>query len=72
VEYFINTTQGMAPTIIAVRVGLGYSVESVDSFIVSRPLTRRLPQFNAASDSEATLGEGVLYLGPESTKQEVV
>ncbi|KAJ7192784.1 hypothetical protein GGX14DRAFT_479534 [Mycena pura] len=31
---------GIAPTVIAVRVALGHSVENVDSFIVSRPRAR--------------------------------
>ncbi|KAF7336213.1 hypothetical protein MVEN_02169100 [Mycena venus] len=38
---------GIAPTIIAVRVGLGYSIESVESFIGSEPLTQI--RFNSAS-----------------------
>ncbi|KAF7328566.1 hypothetical protein MVEN_02544600 [Mycena venus] len=58
---------GIAPTIIAVRVGLGCSVESVDSFIVPIPPTRNLEQFKATKDpSVDSWKDDILYIRPES------
>ncbi|KAF7372432.1 hypothetical protein MVEN_00104500 [Mycena venus] len=44
---------GIAPTIIAVRVGLGYSIESVDTFVAPRPRTRVVSQVPAATPHSA-------------------
>ena len=64
--YFI---QGIAPTIIAVRVGLGCSVESVDSFIGSgaRPPTPTQILFSSVPRRMAG-GDNVIYIRPESLK----
>ncbi|KAJ7836446.1 hypothetical protein B0H14DRAFT_2589663 [Mycena olivaceomarginata] len=59
---------GIAPTIIAVRVGLGYSVESVDSFIAPTPRTRAVSQFPAARHVESA--DEILYIRPLSEKVE--
>ncbi|KAF8146805.1 hypothetical protein K438DRAFT_1868624 [Mycena galopus ATCC 62051] len=61
---------GIAPTIIAVRVGLGYSVESVDSFIAPTPRTRVVSQFSAARHVGSV--DEILYIGPVSVKVETV
>ncbi|KAJ7817371.1 hypothetical protein B0H14DRAFT_2602086 [Mycena olivaceomarginata] len=61
---------GIAPTIIAVRVGLGYSVESVDSFIAPTPRTRAVSQFPAARHVESA--DEILYIRPLSEKVETV
>ncbi|KAF7368391.1 hypothetical protein MVEN_00161000 [Mycena venus] len=49
---------GIAPTIIAVRVGLGYSVESVDSFVTPTP-RRVVSKFRAARVESV---DEILYL----------
>lgn len=60
-------TQGIAPTIIAVRVGLGKSVENVGSFA-----TRVQPRVHAPLELQDTvvsgqsIEQGVLHLRPES------
>ncbi|KAJ7346433.1 hypothetical protein DFH08DRAFT_1081181 [Mycena albidolilacea] len=56
---------GIAPTIIAVRVGLGYSVESLDSFIAPEPRWRRDHVSTSSPDA-------VLHIPPESVKVESV
>ncbi|KAF7344807.1 hypothetical protein MVEN_01641800 [Mycena venus] len=62
---------GIAPTIIAVRVGLGYSVESVDSFIVPIPRTRNSEHFKVAKDSLVdSWKDDILYIRPESVMPE--
>jgi len=63
---------GIAPTIIAVRVALGQSVENVDSFIVPRPRVRSPFHQVGASDAADPAGDGVLYIRPESVKVEAV
>ncbi|KAJ7656641.1 hypothetical protein B0H17DRAFT_1213748 [Mycena rosella] len=60
----------IAPTIIAVRVGLGYSVENVDSFIAPRPRTRPLPQFTRAIPKAESM-EPVLYIHADNVEPEV-
>ncbi|KAJ7765913.1 hypothetical protein DFH07DRAFT_770053 [Mycena maculata] len=58
---------GIAPTIIAVRVGLGKSVESVDSFIATaRPRARSPLEFQPAVASADVVESRVLYLRPQS------
>ncbi|KAJ6511797.1 hypothetical protein DFH09DRAFT_1100210 [Mycena vulgaris] len=61
---------GIAPTIIAVRVGLGYSVESVDSFVAPTPRTRVVSQFPGAPYLESV--HEILYIRPISVKVETV
>ncbi|KAJ6539965.1 hypothetical protein DFH09DRAFT_1089971 [Mycena vulgaris] len=61
---------GIAPTIIAVRVGLGYSVESVDSFVAPTPRTRVVSQFPGAPHVESV--HEILYIRPISVKVETV
>ncbi|KAJ6557084.1 hypothetical protein DFH09DRAFT_1488852 [Mycena vulgaris] len=58
---------GIAPTIIAVRVGLGYSVENVDSFIAPQPRTCPLPHLTAP-----TVESQVLHVCADEMKAEVV
>ncbi|KAJ7687053.1 hypothetical protein B0H17DRAFT_1136558 [Mycena rosella] len=61
----------IAPTIIAVRVGLGYSVDSVDSFIAPARRTRPLPQcIQTIPDTESS--DQVLYIHADGVKLEVV
>ncbi|KAJ7131193.1 hypothetical protein C8R44DRAFT_731453 [Mycena epipterygia] len=62
---------GIAPTIIAVRVGLGYSVENVDSFMAA-PRTRLRPQFNPATPSVESLDDQVLHIHAEGVMVEGV
>ncbi|KAF7344005.1 hypothetical protein MVEN_01689900 [Mycena venus] len=59
---------GIAPTIIAVRVGLGYSVDSVDSFIVPRPQKRSPSQLEATTSPMDGVEDVILYIRPESVK----
>ncbi|KAJ7142735.1 hypothetical protein C8R44DRAFT_866040 [Mycena epipterygia] len=63
---------GIAPTIIAVRVGLGYSVENVGSFIAAAPRTRPPPQFILGTPSVESLDGRVLYLHADGGKSEGV
>ncbi|KAF8132245.1 hypothetical protein K438DRAFT_1884811 [Mycena galopus ATCC 62051] len=66
---------GIAPTLIAVRVALGKSVEAVDSF-VSPPSIRVGPKIQPAGLSSAPIEQWFLYLRPEteddSAKAEMV
>ncbi|KAJ7433120.1 hypothetical protein B0H11DRAFT_2259717 [Mycena galericulata] len=63
---------GIAPTIIAVRVGLGRSVENVDSFIAASQViphkrTPRMPhEFQSADPPLRAIEPQVLYLHPKS------
>ncbi|KAF7368399.1 hypothetical protein MVEN_00162000 [Mycena venus] len=59
---------GIAPTIIAVRVGLGYSVESVDSFVTPTP--RRVASKFMAARVESV--DEILYISPVGVKMETV
>jgi hypothetical protein len=61
----IDYTQGIAPTIIAVRVSLG--VESVDTLVAPTPRTRVVSQFPAARHLD-----DILYIRPISVKVETV
>ncbi|KAF7344693.1 hypothetical protein MVEN_01629600 [Mycena venus] len=63
---------GIAPTIIAVRVALGQSVENINSFIVPRP--RMHSPFNNEVIATAVdpVDDEVLYIRPESVKVEAV
>jgi len=59
---------GIAPTIIAVRVGLGKSVESVDSFVTMAPPRPRLqPPLDFQSKTTHSIEQQVIYLRPESS-----
>ncbi|KAJ7191186.1 hypothetical protein GGX14DRAFT_601067 [Mycena pura] len=58
-------TPGIAPTIIAVRVALGQSVDDVNSFIVPRPREACATALDQRDDE-------VLYIGRESVKVEAV
>src|ERR1700761_2055572 len=69
VAYFV---QGIAPTIIAVRVALGQSVENVNSFIVPRPRARSPSHQEARAAALNGEGDEVLYIQPESVKVEAV
>ncbi|KAJ7142716.1 hypothetical protein C8R44DRAFT_760998 [Mycena epipterygia] len=53
---------GIAPTIIAVRVGLGYSVENVGSFIVAAPRTRPSPHVISGTPSVDSLDDHILHI----------
>ncbi|KAJ7466405.1 hypothetical protein FB451DRAFT_1178554 [Mycena latifolia] len=55
---------GIAPTIIAVRVGLGYSVENEDSFIAATPRPRS-PAQKPAMRPLQSVEERILYICPE-------
>ncbi|KAJ7732926.1 hypothetical protein DFH07DRAFT_990523 [Mycena maculata] len=57
---------GIAPTIIAVRVGLGQSVESVDSFIAPARPPRPLVEVQPAASRVYSTEQRVLYIRPES------
>ncbi|KAJ7613379.1 hypothetical protein FB45DRAFT_938226 [Roridomyces roridus] len=59
---------GLAPTMIAVRVGLNRSVESVDSFIIAVERPRRhLPSMNFHSKNTGPIEPpAVVYLRPDS------
>ncbi|KAJ7683734.1 hypothetical protein B0H14DRAFT_2654684 [Mycena olivaceomarginata] len=64
---------GIAPTIIAVRVSLGQSVENINiSFAVPRP--RMHPPFHHEVIATAvdSVDDEVLYIRPESSKAEAV
>ncbi|KAJ7142718.1 hypothetical protein C8R44DRAFT_866022 [Mycena epipterygia] len=63
---------GIAPTIIAVRVGLGYSVENVGSFIAAVPRTRPPPQVAPGTPSAESLDDRVLYIHADGVKIEGV
>ncbi|KAJ7494010.1 hypothetical protein FB451DRAFT_1360612, partial [Mycena latifolia] len=63
---------GIAPTIIAVRVALGYSVDNVDSFIAPRPRTRPPPRLNSDTPSVHSVEERVLYIGADRVEQDMV
>ncbi|KAJ7142750.1 hypothetical protein C8R44DRAFT_866053 [Mycena epipterygia] len=63
---------GIAPTIIAARVGLGYSVENVDSFIAAAPRTRPSPQNIPASPSVESRDDQFLHIRADDDKAEVV
>ncbi|KAJ7813325.1 hypothetical protein B0H13DRAFT_2382581 [Mycena leptocephala] len=59
---------GIAPTIIAVRVGLGKSIESVDSFIATeQQRVAPLEIKNAVAPVHSTQGQ-ILYPRPESDR----
>ncbi|KAJ7464284.1 hypothetical protein B0H11DRAFT_2051974 [Mycena galericulata] len=68
----VQTDIGIAPTIIAVRVGLGRSVENVDSFINASQVlphkqTLRTPvEFRSAGSQVLPIEPQVLFLRPES------
>jgi hypothetical protein len=64
----ITRDQGIAPTIIAVRVGLGTSVDSVDSFSLTatRPAARRPLEFHPNVSAANSIEDRILYLRPES------
>ncbi|KAJ7910917.1 hypothetical protein B0H13DRAFT_591664 [Mycena leptocephala] len=59
---------GIAPTIIAVRVGLGKSVDSVDSFSLgaTRPPARHPLEFQPTASATNSIEDRVLYLRPKS------
>ncbi|KAJ7613400.1 hypothetical protein FB45DRAFT_1111863 [Roridomyces roridus] len=59
---------GIAPTIIAVRVGLNKSIESVDSFAIAVQRPRRpLPSMNFNASTTGPIQQpAVIYLRPES------
>ncbi|KAJ7652642.1 hypothetical protein B0H17DRAFT_1101361 [Mycena rosella] len=61
----------IVPTIIAVRVGLGYSVQNVDSFIAPTPRTRPLPEFTPGVPKEDST-EQVFYINADGRNTEVV
>ncbi|KAJ7142723.1 hypothetical protein C8R44DRAFT_761012 [Mycena epipterygia] len=63
---------GIAPTIIAVRVGLGYSVENVGSFIAAVPRTQPPPQVTPGTPSVESLDDRVLYIHADGVKIEGV
>ncbi|KAJ7142773.1 hypothetical protein C8R44DRAFT_761080 [Mycena epipterygia] len=65
----IGQVVGIAPTIIAVRVGLGCSVENVDSFIAAAPRARRPPQVVYATSS---MDEQILHIWSDSVSSEAV
>ncbi|KAJ7732924.1 hypothetical protein DFH07DRAFT_968198 [Mycena maculata] len=58
---------GIAPTIIAVRVGLGQSVESVNSFVATaRPRACSPLEFRPAVASADAIESQMMYIRPES------
>ncbi|KAJ7336746.1 hypothetical protein DFH08DRAFT_813071 [Mycena albidolilacea] len=65
---------GIAPTIIAVRVALGQSVENVNSFVVPRPRMHSNSPFHheTAVTAMDSVDDEVLYIRPESVKVEAV
>ncbi|KAF8180456.1 hypothetical protein K438DRAFT_1976645 [Mycena galopus ATCC 62051] len=63
---------GIAPTIIAVRVGRGQSVENVNSFIVPKPHLQSPSHHKAATAPVNSVEEEILYICPESVKLEAV
>ncbi|KAJ6484927.1 hypothetical protein C8R45DRAFT_1099071 [Mycena sanguinolenta] len=62
---------GIAPTIIAVRVALGQSVENMDSFFVPRP-RKRSSFHHEVIAAVNSVDDEVLYIRPESVKVEAV
>ncbi|KAJ7466475.1 hypothetical protein FB451DRAFT_413340 [Mycena latifolia] len=62
---------GIAPTIIAVRVGLGYSVKSEDSFMTTTPRLRP-PAQKPAMRSLQSVEERIVYIRPASVQQDMV
>ncbi|KAF7378226.1 hypothetical protein MSAN_00247400 [Mycena sanguinolenta] len=60
---------GVAPTIIAVRVGLGRSVESVDSFVTSA--RSRMRRIKPTADTAYAIEPQILHLKPESDPGEM-
>ncbi|KAJ7466465.1 hypothetical protein FB451DRAFT_413242 [Mycena latifolia] len=62
---------GIAPTIIAVRVRLGYSVKSEDSFMTSIPRLRP-PAQKPAMRSLQSVEERVVYIHPARVQQDMV
>jgi hypothetical protein len=64
----ITPDQGIAPTIIAVRVGLGKSVDSVDSFSLAAtwPPARHPLEFQPTASATNSIEDRVLYLRPKS------
>ncbi|KAJ7494144.1 hypothetical protein FB451DRAFT_1388251 [Mycena latifolia] len=67
----IGQLVGIAPTIIALRVGLRCSVEDVDSFIAPQPRARPLPQLNSGTPSVQSVEERVIYIRPDSGQQDM-
>ncbi|KAJ7195071.1 hypothetical protein GGX14DRAFT_677452 [Mycena pura] len=63
---------GIAPTIIAVRVALGQSVENVASFIIPRPRAHSPFHREARTTASQPGSDEVLYIRPESVKMEAV
>ncbi|KAJ7614422.1 hypothetical protein FB45DRAFT_1064689 [Roridomyces roridus] len=63
----LAASRGIAPTIIAVRVGLNKTVESVDSFAIAVQRPRpQLPSMNFHTSTGSINPPAVVYLGPES------
>ncbi|KAJ7841387.1 hypothetical protein B0H14DRAFT_2783179 [Mycena olivaceomarginata] len=60
---------GIAPTIITVRVGLGYSVESVDSFISPEAAPPTQIRFASAPRVVDSDGDHVIYIRRESIRE---
>ncbi|KAJ7849454.1 hypothetical protein B0H13DRAFT_2361207 [Mycena leptocephala] len=60
---------GIAPTIIAVRVGLGYSIESVDSFITAESTPPMQMRFASAQRVVDSGGDHIIYIRRESVKE---
>ncbi|KAJ6514104.1 hypothetical protein DFH09DRAFT_1432977 [Mycena vulgaris] len=65
---YIILSMGIAPTIIAVRVGLGKSIESVDSFIVTEQ--QRVAPRKIQNDVVLvhSIQDQILYLRPENDR----
>ncbi|KAF7366024.1 hypothetical protein MVEN_00478300 [Mycena venus] len=63
---------GIAPTIIAVRVALGQSVENINSFIVPRPRMHSPFNNEVIATAVDSVNDEVLYIRPESVKVEAV
>ncbi|KAJ7493993.1 hypothetical protein FB451DRAFT_1164857 [Mycena latifolia] len=63
---------GIAPTIIAVRMGLGYNVENVDSFSAPKARTQSPAQSNPIRPSMKSVEERVLHIRPDSIQQDMV
>ncbi|KAJ7893499.1 hypothetical protein B0H13DRAFT_1886382 [Mycena leptocephala] len=63
---------GIAPTIIAVRVALGQSVENMDSFFVPRSRVRSSVHHEVIATAVDLVHDEVLYIRPESIKVEAV
>ncbi|KAJ7876662.1 hypothetical protein B0H14DRAFT_2713588 [Mycena olivaceomarginata] len=60
---------GIAPTIIAVRVGLGYSIESVDSFTTAESTPPMQMWFASAQRVVDSGGDHIIYIRRESVKE---